>query len=68
MMDRDSELRSNIIITIKILNNVQYEENTIKLKQIESFSWKVGRGPYWGPSGGAVRDWVQLYQMKKGLK
>ena len=37
-MDRDSELRSNIIITIKILNDIQYEENTIKLKQIESFS------------------------------
>ena len=44
-MDRDSELRSNIIITIKILNDIQYEENTIKLKQIESFSWKVGRWP-----------------------
>ena len=45
MMDRDSELRSNIIITIKILNDIQYEENTTKLKQIESFSWKVGRWP-----------------------
>ena len=42
MTDRDSELHSKFIITIKILNEIQFEEMwTIKLKQIEGFSWKV---------------------------